>query len=604
MKNVLHFRDERVLNLKPSIVWDLLANTNELNKYVGMFPVNFKQFTVEDDQLIRWAETVVFGLIKMKWKEHVFEWVRHSYYSVEREYIEGPYTSVFWSIRLEPLPEGKTRMHLHGDFTCRYALGKVALQTIVYPQLRNMITYALEFEKSDGKKVPLGKMKIELETARLEKAISLLRDTFLNEEMIQALEDTIRFGADEEVTDMQPYWWAASHQFDRYATVELFLFANAAGLLDYDWNLMCPNCRVPKGKASVLKQMTNSVHCELCGVDYELDFDRYVEMKFHVNAAIRQTNQTTFCINGPVQSPHVLGQFRIAPRSKKTVKWPLVNEPIRCRVLKQNDTAEISGSICESAAITYTTNGFTQLTFPQASLYEISNETDQEIVLVIEKQDWDSYALTAREVTSLQLFRDLLGSEVLAPGLQIGVGHMAILFTDLKDSTQLYEQIGDARAYSDVQKHFNYLMKHIKEHKGTVVKTIGDSIMGAFTSNLDAFEAAVAIQRSLPHLNEELSQPVQVKVGFHAGSVIAVNANDVLDYFGGTVNKAARIQQQSKGGDVVIHRDLYKQLAEEQPEKIREMPIESFAARLHGFEEQTELVRFSFTRVTSPADSA
>lgn len=54
-----------------------------------MFPVNFKQFSEEASQLIRWADTSVFGIMPMKWKEHVFEWVRNSYYSIEREYIEG-----------------------------------------------------------------------------------------------------------------------------------------------------------------------------------------------------------------------------------------------------------------------------------------------------------------------------------------------------------------------------------------------------------------------------------------------------------------------------------------------------------------------------------
>ncbi|WP_301108117.1 adenylate/guanylate cyclase domain-containing protein [Sporosarcina sp.] len=600
MAKTLHFRDEKVLDLELTALWDLLADTNELNRYAGLFPVNFKQFTEDDQQLIRWADASVMGIIKMKWKEHVYEWVRHSHYSVEREYVEGPYKSVLWSVSVEALPEGKTKMLLTGDFTCRSIVGVIALRTIVYPQLRNMITYASEFENTQGKKVPLGKMKVEVEISRLENALTLLRESFPNEELIDALADTIRYGSDDEVTDIQPYRWADSHSFDRFETVELFLFANAAGLLDYDWNLMCPNCRVPKGKASVLKQMTNTVHCELCGVDYELDFDRYVQMKFHVNAAIRETSQEIFCINGPIESPHILGQFRIPAHSKKTIHWPIVKESLRCRVLKYNVIADIDETICESAAITYTSEGFVQPLIQQAKQYEIANETDVEIVLVIEKQDWDSYALTAREVTSLQLFRDLLGTEVLAPGLQIGVGHMAILFTDLKNSTQLYERIGDAMAYTDVQKHFDYLLKHIKEHKGTVVKTIGDSVMAAFASDLDAFEAAIAIQRSMDQLNEKLTQSVQVKIGFHTGAVIAVNANDLLDYFGRTVNKAARIQNQSTGGDLVIHRDVYERLAEEQP-AIIELGKEFYTAYLQGVEDEIDLVRFTMNEKASHA---
>lgn len=557
-----------------------------------MFPVNFKQFSEEVSQLIRWADTSVFGIMPMKWKEHVFEWVRNSYYSIEREYIEGPFTSVFWTVQLESIEEGKTLLSLSGDFDCRNIIGKIALRTTVYPQLRHMMNYALEYEKSEGKKRPIHSKKIEVEQTRLNHTIAILEETFSNLAMIQALDETIRLGGDEEVIDMQPYRWADDHQFDRFESVKLFLFANAAGLLDYDWNLMCPNCRVPKGKVSLLKHMKNKVHCELCGVDYELDFDRYVEMKFHVNAAIRKTANEIYCINGPVKSPHVLGQFRIAPQSSRVISWPILEQSFRCRVLKSNETLETDNTLCESADIVFTEEGFAQTTLPQATHYHISNKTDKEIVLVMEKRDWDSCALTAREVTSLQLFRDLLGSEVLAPGLQIGVGNMAILFTDLKDSTKLYERIGDARAYTDVQKHFDYIQKHIQAQKGAVVKTIGDSVMGAFTSELEACNAAVAIQEGMQQLNTKLSQPIQVKVGFYTGSVIAVNANEVLDYFGGTVNKAARIQHQSVGGDIVIHEDAYKRLVAEQP-SIASMTTETFSVYLSGFEDEMKLVRLT-----------
>ncbi|AXH99993.1 hypothetical protein DV702_09825 [Sporosarcina sp. PTS2304] len=592
MKNMLNFREERVINLPPEALWDLLADTDQLNEYAGIFPVNFDQFTEENNEIIRRADATAIGILSVKWKEHVFEWVRYAYYTIEREYIEGPLVSALWTVRLEPLSDGKTRLLLNGDFICRHIVGKIALVTVIYPQLRNMLTYATEYEKNEGKKRPSRVKMVVIEEARLEQVLTLLEDSFSNKKMVRALANTVRYGSDEEVLEMQPYRWAAAYHFDRFESVELFLLANAVGLLDYDWNLMCPNCRVPKGKASILKQMTSTVHCELCGVDYDLDFDRYVEMRFHVNAAIRQTTKEVFCINGPVKSPHILGQFRVAPNSTKRINWLLVEELFRCRTLQSNHLLEITDIICDEAEIRYTDDGFVQSAVAQAKHYELINETDKEIVIVMEKKEWDSYALTAREVTSLQLFRDLLGTEVLAPGLQIGVGNMAIMFTDLKDSTKLYEQIGDAKAYSDVQKHFDYIMMHIKKHKGTVVKTIGDSVMGAFTSENEAFKASVAIQRNLHTLNENLSQPVQVKVGFYVGSVIAVNANELLDYFGRTVNKAARIQQQSIGNDIVIDQATYERLVKELPE-IATMQNKVFTASLNGFENDSKLVQFT-----------
>ncbi|WP_313237745.1 adenylate/guanylate cyclase domain-containing protein [Sporosarcina ureae] len=603
MKKVITFREEQLVNLPLNVAWELLANTNELNKFAGIFPVNFAQFSEEDKTIIRWADAKVLKMISLKWKEHVCEWVRYSHYSLERQYVEGPFQSVFWTIRMVYISETETKIYLEGDFICKNLLGRIALQATVYPQLRKMITYALEYEKTPGTTKPLAETKIELENTSLAHAISLLKESYPNTDMIDALESTIRTGSDDEVSEMQPYRWARIHQFDRFASVELFLFANAVGLLDYDWNMMCPNCRVPKGKAAALKQLIDKVHCELCGIDFELDFDRYVEMKFHVNAAIRKVDQTIYCINGPVETPHVLAQFRVAPQENKVIDWPKFNEVLRCRVLKYNHEIDMTNEVVEKAEITYSAEGFLQREIPDAKRFTIVNETTKEIVVVFEKKDWDDDALTAREVTSLQLFRDLLKTEVLAPGLQIGVGHMSILFTDLKDSTRLYEEIGDAKAYSDVQKHFEYLVRCVREHRGTIVKTIGDSVMGAFTSEFDAFEAALAIQRGIGQLNKKLSKPVLIKVGFHTGSVIAVNANDLLDYFGSTVNKAARIQQQSMGGDLIIHCDVYDRLISKQPE-IARLKGESFIAQLNGFEEEVQLQRFIIDKKTFHAFGA
>ena len=82
-----------------------------------------------------------------------------------------------------------------------------------------------------------------------------------------------------------------------------------------------------------------------------------------------------------------------------------------------------------------------------------------------------------------------------------------------------------------------------------------------------------------------------LKVGIHVGPVLAVNQNDKLDYFGKTVNLAARVEGKCKGGDIVITRTLYEN------EKVKELiqkekiQIEVFESNLKGFEESSELVR-------------
>lgn len=49
-----------------------------------------------------------------------------------------------------------------------------------------------------------------------------------------------------------------------------------------------------------------------------------------------------------------------------------------------------------------------------------------------------------------------------------------------------------------------------------------------------------------------MAEGIVIKLGLHAGPCIAVTLNDRLDYFGSTVNLAARLQGQSRGGDIVV----------------------------------------------------
>ena len=70
------------------------------------------------------------------------------------------------------------------------------------------------------------------------------------------------------------------------------------------------------------------------------------------------------------------------------------------------------------------------------------------------------------------------------------------------------------------------------------MKTVGDSVMAAFADEKDGLMAAVEIQRRIGEIREWVDHPVEIKVGLHSGPVLAVNANDLLDYFGRTVNLA------------------------------------------------------------------
>ena len=162
-----------------------------------------------------------------------------------------------------------------------------------------------------------------------------------------------------------------------------------------------------------------------------------------------------------------------------------------------------------------------------------------------------STAATANHVTALQDFRDLFSSEVLALGVELGIESLTVLFTDLIGSTALYTMTGDAPAFRIVHDHFTEMRDVIAMHDGAIVKTIGDAVMAVFVEPPNALSAALALPPAVGMVRTP-REPLMLRVGFHSGPCIALRANDKLDYFGTTVNLAARIQHAAGGGEVVM----------------------------------------------------
>src|SRR5205807_4819597 len=110
---------------------------------------------------------------------------------------------------------------------------------------------------------------------------------------------------------------------------------------------------------------------------------------------------------------------------------------------------------------------------------------------------------------------------------------------------------GDAMAYALVQEHFRLMTEAIRAHEGGIVKTIGDAVMASFPVNKDAVAAAIEIQRAFARASPGPGL-IAVKLGLHRGPAIAVTSNRMLDFFGRTVNIAARVQASAHPREVLM----------------------------------------------------
>jgi adenylate cyclase len=130
-----------------------------------------------------------------------------------------------------------------------------------------------------------------------------------------------------------------------------------------------------------------------------------------------------------------------------------------------------------------------------------------------------------------------------------GTYKAAVLFADISGSTQLYVQHGDAVAREIIAKALDFLSGITKDHRGTVIKTIGDEVMCRFSSADDAFDAAIGMQRCMKENAPAISDKTRVciRVGLQWGEVVS-QAGDV---FGDAVNVAARVAAVAKRDQIV-----------------------------------------------------
>jgi class 3 adenylate cyclase len=130
---------------------------------------------------------------------------------------------------------------------------------------------------------------------------------------------------------------------------------------------------------------------------------------------------------------------------------------------------------------------------------------------------------------------------------------LALLFTDIKDSSSLYERFGDAAASRIIRAHLEWLDRLVQRFGGVLLKTMGDGALAAFGDDAAAVAAAIAIQAGIPALNRALGEPgLVLRVGVHAGPCIVTRVGRSFDCFGTTVNLAARVLRMSSGTDIAV----------------------------------------------------
>lgn len=163
-------------------------------------------------------------------------------------------------------------------------------------------------------------------------------------------------------------------------------------------------------------------------------------------------------------------------------------------------------------------------------------------------------------------------------------GCVAIVFSDIEDSTALNDRLGDRAFVRMLSQHNAIVTKQVDRHQGHVIKTQGDGFMIAFAEADQAARCAMEIERAL--LKRRASPPIVVRIGIHYGSVVHRD-NDI---FGRNVALAARVAGLADGGEILIsgavierladHEELEPLVADARQEKLRGLSGEHTVATL------------------------
>jgi adenylate cyclase len=566
-------------------LWPLITDTERLNRAIGNEPVKFTPSST--DSAARFTGRTNLGGFDVEYEEHPYEWAYLEHFRVLRRMKNGPVEEMAVGYHLSP---GKgTGTDVVVRFSMKPRLFFLA-PIIRYKTSAGARRIAEEFKRIDPTVIQSAAFGAASERFRK------LVPTDIGEAVLELIEH----GEDIDVAKIRPFELAAEKRLDRLAILEACLHAVRVGLLDLGWDVVCPSCRVASATLPSLSELGEHGACQVCDLEFALDLDSAVEATFSPPDAIRMVDRGPYCSGGPSRTPHVISQLVIPHQGASTFRAP--DEPGDYRLfLRGGATASVlvDGAGATSRVTRFNGDSLTERRIHLAPRAELSleNHSNVDLHAKIEQMMWSRNAATARDVTSLAAFRAQFARDTLKPGLSLKVSRVAILFSDLFASTQLYADVGDGQAFRLVQDHFDLLGEIIAKRHGSIVKTIGDAVMAVFADEVDAALAALDIAGAFSsfRLESELRKKTDIKLGMYAGACFAVTANGVLDYFGQSVNIAARLQGEAQSGEVVLESELVERLRARNAIPV-DANIESYSAKLKGVDQPIDVSRIRIAR--------
>jgi class 3 adenylate cyclase len=403
---------------------------------------------------------------------------------------------------------------------------------------------------------------------------------------VAAIEKLVRDAPDRALNRINVLDFAATRGLNQERAIAAFLHAARLGLFDLSWNVLCPSCGGVLDVNTTLTSVDRGhYNCAFCAAGYEPTLDETIEVTFTVNPRIRKIAahdpgtlpiwsyyHQIFWSSG-VDLPDedvfarriqdvTLDSVELPPGEKAilSLQLPAASIIVFDPVTHTAQFFDVKGEVTRDRQ--HFSLVFDKVGVPTGSMelrpgplrLSLENHSELRVLPTV----WIAEAplneltgkrkpfLTANRLLTNQTFRDIYRTGTLNIDQRLKITSLTFLFTDLKRSTELYERVGDLVAFDLVREHFRILLDIVASEGGAVVKTIGDAVMATFPTPDRAVAAALRMRDAMAGLNvEHQGEDLALKIGIHEGPCLAVSLNDRQDYFGQTVNIAARVQSRA-----------------------------------------------------------
>ncbi len=533
----------------PETIWPYIADTSRMNRALGTAVMTF---TEVDGKRCGVAKP---GGVRHEWTEVPWNWVANQWLTCLRIYDRGFMKVMFAIHRVEPCAVG-TRIYLYFGAVPRGAFGSAALR-LGFPTL----------EKAYRRVLPaLAKQLHDLKPAALMLAAPVLtdegkarlksqRDQLVNQvkldaACVDALFDWIATGDDPDLHRIQIRERARVWKLDEQEMLRVALHATRAGVMSLSWDTVCPHCRGVRDENAALSSLAAESHCDACQVTFSTSTQESVEVTFRVHSSIRDVPDQVYCSAEPSKKDHIHVQRTLAPGETVTFEPNL--PPGRYTVWRAHRGGwylDVAPEGPDTVTWQEHPEG-TAIAAATSAKVVFHNDGTVPEEFTIEESKWKDHALRAAHLLSFQEFRDLFSEDYIGADVRLGVGEQTVLFTDVVGSTAFYAAKGDPGAFVEIKKHFDEVFAIVGNCRGAVVKTIGDAVMATFTNPIDAVRASHQIHKAFHPAREDT--PIRLRISLNTGPCIAVRLNSNADFFGGTVNVAAKLQALAEGYQIAM----------------------------------------------------